>query len=251
MPLYEIRNRFIQSTGRLDLGTIGDESTGVDGGADKFINDGQRYLDELAPTNFLPNARLQKDIAVGVFYIDTKDCRSIKYVAVTNSNGSKTLLKINDKQELYCIYGKPFAEVPRGCTIHYCVDPSKLSPEQDDLNPGNIDSVTTRDIEDIQYYDCDETECRRILLMPPTDQLLTVKVYGLFWSRKLVDNCDKSFWTERYADLLVTAAQFQLENFYRNTEGMRDKMEYIKSVFRGIDNNLIEEEMASVEELRG
>jgi hypothetical protein len=64
---------------------------------------------------------------------------------------------------------------------------------------------------------------------PALTELVSVEVFGLFWSDNLVADADTNFWTERYPELLIWETMLHLEVPVRNREGMRDFEEAINN----------------------
>ena len=259
MPLYDIRNRFIQASGRDDLGTVGDTSTGSDNGADEFINTGQKILDRMQDVD-KANARYQKNVAVGAWYKHFRYCRAVHRVIMIRDTtteddaGWVPLEKVDDPVELLHYYNQAPAEITTGTPTHYAIWINNLSPEQDDIDSNDIEAEASRHNEDLLFYENedDSVECQRtIIFLPPTDTAFTLMVIGKFESRELVVNADRSYWTENHPDLLVAAAQYALERYYRNSEGMRDHMLYIKEYLFGLAKDQVFEKIAENDFMRG
>jgi len=90
---------------------------------------------------------------------------------------------------------------------------------------------------------------RGIVWMPPADGTYTLEVWGDFFSKKLVDNYDTNFWATIYPDILIKAANYALESTYRNTAGMADWLSVIDNDLRGIDHNLVEQDISGVNQM--
>ena len=90
-----------------------------------------------------------------------------------------------------------------------------------------------------------------ILFMPPADQSYVLTIFGYFFSKMEAD-ADISYHSENYPELLVMASALVLEAFYRNTQGVQDWLSSINLFLKGIDHDLVREEMVlSGNQLRG
>jgi hypothetical protein len=250
MNLLAIRTKFVDLSGRYDL--VNDTTDYVDNGADFFISSGQRFLDnhQLHPKSIL---RYQKDIAVGTYTIEFKDALAIKEVWFTTDDSRKIL----EQKPLGWIkeeYGYPFSATNNGDTTYYSINIIGLMGDQDALTSSDYNTIFTREHQDIhfitsssgtshQYY-------RGILIMPPNEKAGTITVIGQFKAKDLSDSTDENFWSVNYPDLLIQAANYSLESFYRNTEGANDWRAIIEETLKGIDYNMVEEDITGVVQLR-
>lgn len=226
MTLKEIRERFVQESGRLDL--VNDD--GSDNGADFYINNGQRHLDRL--TQFRKAGAVNYQILRPndyLFYV--KDCRavhSVSYIAhsdyqnpySTHERSWRTLppwtieqaraafphsftrmLEYRDKPIMYCLFDV------RGTQDTMRANDFQFFESMSDL-AGLVMA---------QYYDK-----VGILLLPITRNAIQVEVRGLFYCPKLINDDDTSYWTTEEPGLLLQAALREMEVFHRNTQGVKD-----------------------------
>lgn len=237
MTLLAVRQAFRQATGRLDLAPLDDS----DSGADQFINRGIRLLDRWQPT-VKSEARFTFDLTVGSYRQNFEQCLGINEVWIVNADSRTQLLK----QSLGWIranFDSPFSSVEVGTPAHYSEIPIGLSPEQESDTAGNV----TYDDGDITYGD--HYSKRGIIIMPRTDQLYTVNVVGFFGSFVLSADADQNYWTEEHEDLVVFAAAYILERFYRNSEGANDWLSALRDGLGGIDNALVNDEIFGVDQI--
>ena len=205
MSLLDVRKKFITRSGRFDL--VVDTTDYVDSGANSYINDGQKLLDLLQPTN--------RSLAVetAVLTIGDSDhtfdrCRSIEEVWIDdaggNENKGKTPLVKMSRAQLFDNWADPVANISNGRPTHYA--------------PDILRDVST---------EINETR-RRILIRPPVDYAYTIEVKGSFLSPRLgnlsdifisndfVDN--KAFtggigaWTQGSGGVLTSASSGQSGN---------------------------------------
>ena len=90
-----------------------------------------------------------------------------------------------------------------------------------------------------------------IIVLPPPDVAIVVEVWGKFYSPKLVEDGDTSYWSEVTEDTLIMAALYRLELFYRNTAGARDWLDGINLDLADIDKDTVHEDNSNVDQLEG
>ena len=144
--------------------------------------------------------------------------------------------------------------IDTGTPLYWTPTYQRLSAEQDALRDQGKDSVDfalqfTYDHRDILFGE--KHEYRGITIMPPPDEKYTVIVEGLFYSAVLSSASDKSWWSVNNPEVLVHAAGYLLESFYRNTEGMKDWMLSLEQDAVGLDFDIVEEESANVSRMGG
>ena len=250
MNLGEIRTKFIDLSGRFDLSSDMSSTPYEDSGADFFIQAGQRYLDnhQLQPKSLL---RFQEDIALNGYLVEFKDALAIKEVWYTKSDARRALTKVSlgwMKEN----YDYPFSDTTSGTPKYYAINIIGLAGQQDGLTTSNYGDTFTREHQDIhfsgeassthQYY-------RGIIVMPPVDTAGTITVLGQFKSKELAANNDTNFWSIHYPELLIQSANYSLESFYRNTQGVKDWKAIIDETLIGIDYNLVEEDISGVNQM--
>lgn len=117
---------------------------------------------------------------------------------------------------------------------------------------GGIEGTTafTYDDEDLVLADAGSHYAYRgIMFMPPADGAFTLEIWGDFFSKKLVYNYDTNFWATMYPEILIKAANYALESTYRNTTGMGDWLSAIDLDLRGIDHNLVEQDISGMTQM--
>ena len=250
MNFGEIRTKFIDLSGRFDLADSMASTPYTDGGSDFFIGAGQRYLDnhQLTPKSIL---RFQKDIAVDGYLVEFKDVLAIKEVWYTTDDARKALTKVS-LGWLKENYSYPYTNVSSGTPKYYAINTIGLAGRQDHFTVSGDDAYTntfTREYQDIHLYGEDSSNhqhYRGIIIMAPTDKAATITVLGQFKAKELDEDGDQNFWSVHYPELLIQAANYSLESFYRNTEGAKDWKNIIDETLVGIDYNLVEEEISGV-----
>lgn len=232
MPLLDIRTRFAVSTGRADLVN----PDGSDNGADWFINAGQRLLDQIFPgkKNY---ARAVKEIAQGSFKWEFKYVKSILQVSIANAT-TMAYLDGWTLKDLRKAYPQPYSQITPGQPAYYAPNIIGLSPEQVDYSTELDNLYDVEDIKTGNHYVYDG-----ILFMPPADQTYTLQIWGVFYTRALEDDTDESYWTEVYPELLIWAATYQLEMFYRNKVEAAEKLKMINAFMVTIEHDMVAQDM--------
>jgi len=202
MNLLEIRTRFIKQSGRYDLVT--DPTTFADNGANFFINAGQKAIDRMLG--------MRGTRKVDTVTLDAEDyevtltgvARIIENVYVDNGSTDGALrLTYRSHDWLQYELGGLLPILTSGTPIYWT------------------------------YKEPFETTlARKLYIVPATEASCTIRVEGQFLTADLQDLTgdeeegdpllDRSYWTLYHPELLIKAALWQLEVFYRNTEGAKD-----------------------------
>lgn len=252
MTLLQIRQKFVELSGRYDL-VVSPTTFTPDNGANFFIQAGQRFLDNLHEKQL---AWYKKNLAVGDAVVDVQYAKSIKEVWVMNSDGRVQLDKV-DYGWLRENYSKPVASLTQGDPLYYAVGVNKLSPGQIALTTGAGASPYTAQFtyghEDLIFANelSEGYLYTTVLIAPPTDEVKTIEILGQFFSLPLSTDTQVNFWSEQYPELLLKAALYELECFYRNTEGARDWYNAIDLGLLGLDKNQVDEEMTDIDQREG
>lgn len=206
MNLAEIRELFIKRCGRYDLIT----EDGKDNGANFFIQSGSRFLDRRS------NVRKAQE---GIHLCSVKedglvhlhDCWLVSSVLVHTTYGRYKLDKLSSKQAPAAVFSsgdRPLFYIPK--TVRYSPTLKNL-PASLSMAPASAFS----------YQDM-VSNCLMLELAPRPRVPLPIEVHGNFYTTTLVDDQDTNTWSELFPDTLIKAALYQLEIFYRNTEGAND-----------------------------
>ena len=254
MNLKAIREQFIQASGRRDLV----HTDGSDDGANWFINQGQRMLD--LSVN-LPQAvrHYNATLAPGEYSIAVADLRSVDEVWVSTASTPRVQLERMDLSEVRARLtiiqsesgntltpqiqhnaGLTYAGAARGFAVGIGVASSqnKLSSlrsigDNDGLRLGHID----RQID--------------VVITPPALEASTVWIKGLFWSPALRLDGDASAWTLLYESTLLHASLYQLEVFYRNTEGANDWLRAVQMSLSNIEADSAMKDQGWINQMEG
>lgn len=232
MNLLGIRQKFITFSGRYDLATTeGADDHDTDGGADFFINAGQRFLDRRFQTPKSYGRRFDEVIA-GTWYLTFQNCRAIEAVWC-NSDDDRWQLKKYDYDVIRRNYPGLVSGTDGGTPGYYC--------------PLVLRSIDATDIDaQGEFFNyvmaADDGTYNGILFVPPTDASYVIETIGKFYHDALSDNDDENFWTTVSPDTLIKAALYQLEVSYRNTEGQKDWLAAITIEGRDLEFDAVEQE---------
>jgi len=222
MNLKEIREMLIKLSGRYDFKSTPNT-------ADFFIRGGCTDLDLEQETGEEFNY-YEESLAVGECKTKMQHCRSIQGVWFEDSDDVIVPLTYKQYDELVSLYNE--LEATDSGTPAYW---SKNLIQRDPAN----------------YLAGDLTEYTGVIIMPPTDEVITLRVYGVFHSVPLLSDEDENYWSNRYPNLLVMAALRNIEGFYRNTQGYNDYDAIIQRKLRGIDKDLAEQSTAHEMRMKG
>lgn len=208
MILEEVREAFLEATGRYDL------SEGRKPDADFFINAGKRWLDRRL--DFQGNAaEILLSISQGDVGLEIEDHRAVKEVGVRDERWN--FLEKKMWRELKAIV--PTASTSKRSQPRYYA-------------PGALKRG-------------EKVGGKKILLWPPADKQYDVLVKALLESVSLEKNEDKNVWSVRYPDILIQAAAMKAEVFQRNSRGVSDMRQQLLDDLRGIDHDVVEEQIAN------
>ena len=251
MDYYLVRKKFCELSGRYDL--INADLT--DNGADFYINAGQAHLDRMQSTGQM-KAKYIKKVAAGTIKVYVAGLRSVHKVWAGNStDGLTELLKV-DLDWLREEYEEQLGDVDQGTPYYYA--PAVLRPYPDSST--STDLLGYYDIDDLQLHSTvpDHYTYSGIVIMPPPDVEYYISVYGTFYSPTLSATLvgatwtqTKSMWTEVHPQILLKAALYELETFYRNSEGAKDWMSALQVEVTDIDKDFADLESFNINQIGG
>lgn len=209
MNLAELRTAFVEKCGRYDLMT----ETGADAGADFFIKSGQRFLDRRANIRAAQDMVSIVEIPAGRGFVEVPNCwliQKVFFLKDVDSNWHE-LIRLNNRGP------RRYMLAQQGTPRYYTVSTRRHAPSHDTLasNLVNIpaDAFTLGDW---------GLSTLTLEVLPHTSDKATLEVIGRYYSAPLDQEDAVSYWSEAHPDVLLKAALYQLEVFYRNTEGAND-----------------------------
>jgi len=249
MDYHDIRELFVKRSGRYDLV----DSDWNDSGADFFLNSGQRLLDRIVEHD-KSMARSFGTIAEGEWYAVVEGLEAVKEVWITNNDGKLKLEKLS-MTELREYYYEKVSDVTNGTPLYYALGVFRPYPDAS----SDLDLSGYSDIGDILTMDDGgHYTYNGIVFMPPSDESYTLSIWGKFRSPTLTAIYSapnwtetKSYWTELHPDILLKAGLYELEAFYRNTEGAKDWKAILDIDLLSLDSMMADQEMSDVEEMEG
>lgn len=231
MDLHDIRTKFCQFSGRYDLASTNVEAFDTDNGADFFINSGMKFLDRRYLTH-KSRGRLFEKVAASSWYFSFQNCFAIHEVWC-NDDEERWRLRKYPYQTIRDSYPDLVSDTDTGEPKFYT--PVWLrTPDATDINElGTFFNHVKTD---------DDGTYNAIVFLPPTDGEYVIEVIGRFYHTELSSNDDENFWTNVAPDTLLKASLYQLEVFYRNTEGAKDWLAAIALDGPELEKNVVEEE---------
>lgn len=207
------RKMLVDISGRFDLVVSAPGGDYTDNGlANWYINAGQQRLDNLIeyPKSV---AWLYKELAANDTVITFKQARFIKNVYEQDAiTGERTLL--------------PWSTLNVG-----------LAPEQVNEDDESITWTNNQIMFGEHYW-------HNAIYLNPSESARLIVVEGSWYSRKLMNDSDRSFWTCQHPHLLVRSAMREMEVDMRNSSGVEDFDRPLIAACKDIYHNLIAEEMA-------
>ncbi len=225
--LEAVRQKLVDLTGRVDL--VVDTTDYVDNGANWFIQAAQRWLDQRLDTANAV-AEITSAITAGDYYVDLDNIRAILSVQVVTDDDLRYLRRetVKELRERFTDDDTDFSDVDQDVPAYYAL-------------------LTKRD--DSPAAQADESQ-KRIVFLPPSDGSYSIVVTALLSSPALSADASYSWWTIMRPEILVKAAAYQIEVFYRNTEGARDWLESLMLDIQGIDFDSVAESIAGVDQMK-
>ena len=251
MDYYLIRKKFCELSGRYDLMN----SDLTDNGADFYINAGQQRLDRMQTSGQM-QAKYIKQVAAGTIKVFVAGLRSVYKVWAGNTTDGLVELNRVGLDWLREEYEEQLSGITQGTPNYYA--PAILRPYPDTATSTSLSGYY--DIDDLQLHATvpDHYTYSGIIIMPPPDTTFYISVYGLFYSptlsATLVDATwtqTKSMWSECYPSILLKAALYELESFYRNTEGAKDWSNALTIDIAGLDADFADQSSHNINEMGG
>lgn len=255
MPLKDVRDIFVDATGRRDL--VNSDGSNRGGatwrkGANWFINQGQRFLEGKLQGALQRHA---VSLPVGAWFFHAMDARELHQLWATTADGRKRLER-KPFAELWAHYKPlatsgdvipPIVNAPHtctGCPRYWSPLPVELSAVQ------NNDDVPVDRFG--QRFDLDgaaplhSARFKGAMFYPALSEASTLTLFGRFWPPQLEGDFDQSWWTENAPDLLVLAARYKLNQMYSNREGAKDLLDAIMEDITGYQKAQVAEQWAEV-----
>lgn len=219
--LLQIRTRFVQAVG--DYSLVTDIGTYADNGANNWINDAQKKLDE--HFEHPRNRRLFSVAfaALGATYVDITKTKFIEAVYLTHT--SLTAPMYMEYNPLYrYVYESANSTTTQSSPTCWTFGQINVDP---DHVVAPVDYVSTR----IQFD-------------LPVDKTYTVNVVGQFYSTDMSSDSDHSFWTDSYPTLLMWQAIVEYASVRENLSKLLDKAQkQLELLYAEVEKSIIEAEI--------
>jgi hypothetical protein len=242
MNLLEFRQLFRNESGRHDLVN----ADGSDNGANFHINQGMRWLDREVDHDKTVG-RVFKLVGAGDYYVTFQYSRAILEAWAMTKDDGRWQLERQDVQDFRLGYTDMWTAVDQGAPTYYTPAFLRAVPETDRIPIEDFEAI-------IGFTDImigENYEYNGILFMPPAEEQTQIEVWGKFYTMPMIEDAHQNYWSINHPDILLMAAQRQLEIFSRNRQGREDWEKAIREQLRGIEKDVIEEEMAEVSCMEG
>jgi hypothetical protein len=240
MNLQTIRQQFVKLSGRYDLASTTTTEFDTDAGANFFINSGMHFLDHKYQT-LKSWASYFDTLASGSWYLSVQGCYAISEVWCNNTESRWKLTK-HSAQEVMEEYSSPITSLTAGAPLYYFTSSKRPA------SSAGVTDYTTGLATFLNYLKtADDGSYNTVVFAPPADDSYTIEIIGKFYHTDLSTNTDTNFWTIVAPETLLKAALYQLEVFYRNTEGAKDWLSAISLEGEELEKNLVEQESNEME----
>lgn len=235
--LLELRELFIKASQRYDLIVDGDFSQ--DNGADWYINAAQRYLDLRMDLPW-QYRRARGTIAADEVQFVVQDLMTVERLRFTSSGEDWT--DITESFKPWEVFHEDYpeqvsewdTEEPAYWTMNYI----GLAPEH-----GNSLSSSLLDTGDL-YIGADY-RYTGIKIYPKTDIEYNYEVLGKFFSKRLTAGNDRSLWTDKFPETLLSCALMLNEGLaMRNSQGFQDAYRTLNTLLSEVDDVAVQYEMS-------
>ena len=236
MNLSQLRKQFVEKSGRYDLINL----DGSDNGADFFIKSGQRFLDQRANIREAYSGVAILELPAGDKYVNLSNCWAISSVSVllTNSDRWYPLERLHNRGSYR------FAFSSSGHPRYYILSTVRYVNDLTD-QPASAVNIPS-DVITSTAWD-GQTLTLEILPMPSHDCVIQVK--GNFYSKELSSDDSTSYWSISHPSILLMAAMYKLEVFYRNTEGAQDWLNALQLELTDVEQQEIFQDLFDSDEM--
>jgi len=236
MNLLEVRQQFIEQSGRYDLVT--DLYSYVDNGADYYISAAARELDVEIFQVLNAMAVRYEVISPSSTFVSLPRCRTIENVWVIDSNGRSQLnyLSLPELRNL----GTSSEGMPK----YYAPVNARQVPDMSELSESDQDYIRG-------LVTTFESSYRGVAISPANETKMAVEVHGNFYSALLKNDDDENYWTSAYPDILIKGAMRELERSYRNRQGAEDLSAAISEQLSKLDMDIAMDQASKTDQMRG
>lgn len=261
--LSQIRQQLIKLSGRNDLNsltTISNSDFKHEG--DFFIQEASKWLDLNV---FIDRTRQHYciDITSGVSRLLIPDVEVIEKIYAQSSAEQIHEVQLKDYLWIRDNYRKSLSSISNAKPVYCCRGISDLGPNQYDLYAVAAEGHTV--YTDQFTYNWGDTvfadestpgsvgryRTSSLIFVPPPEKTYTISVIGKFYSKLLYEDTDENIWSARYSGLLLKASIYQIESWYRNSEGSNDLRRFIEDDRTGLHFKQTEQESYGINRFKG
>lgn len=204
MNFGDLKELFVEVTGRQDL-LIGSGALSIE----NLVDGGKRLLDDRYGA---PDAlkTYRANVSPGDYLLDGIELMRVPKSVWATSTSYRSQLGHKELDWMRRYYSAAPSSVAYGMPLFYSLL-INLSPQLADLSGATYD--------DWDAIVNNPEGKFGLIFMPPADQVMTITINGLFYSKRLTEDEDVNFWSECYPHELVKAASLYHEMLY--TSGVR------------------------------
>jgi hypothetical protein len=228
--LLGVRRKVIEWSGRYEL--VLNDVTWEDNGVDEYIRAGQQFLDMRVRNGQMSQARFVT-VTTSHWNAPVDDLYEIARVVIRTATQRIELQK-KSYFDFVQLYPAPVSEYTYGVPEYFCL--GYFRSEGDNTFTHTIPYYIDPSHEDGRGS-------RVVIFMPPVESNTVIEIWGSGTSNTLIDNTDRSYWTDVYPDLLAWTALRQMEVSYRNTQGVHDWDAQIRDYLFEIDKSFVVENL--------
>lgn len=252
MNLAAIRRQFIIRSGRYDLVRASREEMWADAGADFFIRAGQRLLDKQGDFQTGRVGTWHGSLPIRSRTVVVPLCWMVERVVARPLRAERGRWIEVPRMESREGFKKCFGTYPFSYTVRPQLDHPRVKPYQSasaqDIPASSVDQTAS----ELEALDSTQSLVLEFLgkpgewltiwrdfrprSHPHRDHALSLEVTGKFFSDPLIQDEDENFWTLRYPETLLKASLYELEVFYRNSEGAQDWFNAVKQDLLDIES---------------
>lgn len=266
MNLLEIRKDFVMRSGRYDLATPEWE----DNGADFFIRAGQRMLDKKGDFGSGQIATFSYVFKPGDDEVFIPLIWTIQKVIINpKCFGWGTFPQYPHPPACFCRSEehRHWIEIPRAfsrkafkcCFGHfdlcYFIRPVRELPRlKGREKASDVDlpaSAVQASAGEFSKMEKEQGLWLQLNLPPRHRWEIPCVVYGKFFSESLRENEDVNYWSEQHPETLLKAALYELEVFYRNSEGANDWLNAVLVDLQDIEQMQVFQDIQEKDEMEG
>jgi hypothetical protein len=244
MNRLQVRQQFRTLSGRFDLVN----ADGTNNGADFFIDTGQKWLDRKIDHEKTVG-RVFRVAPAGAYATTFQLSRSIEEVWAATADDGRWQLEKLAVQDFKDAYSDMPGDIDAGAPGYYTPAFLRGVPEtgSDTVASGDLDAYLG--FADIMVGD--NYDWNGIVWMPPCEEETLIEIWGKFYVEPLDAEDAQNYWSVNHPDILVMAGLRQVEVFNRNTQGRQDWERAIMDMLSDVDKDVVQEELAEVDNMEG